>query len=70
MARPTLRLRAVVSCDGRGCDVLGEVLLDPSDLSIDLNTRSIERDPSVELPLGWSQQTYQVLCPKCSAGWK
>jgi hypothetical protein len=46
---------------------MGEVLLDPSDMGLDLNTRSIEPDISVKLPEGWMERPYQILCPKCSA---
>jgi hypothetical protein len=64
MARPTLRLRAVVTCDR--CDVEGDVLVYPRDVTLNMVGSRIDRD--IRPPEGWTEKTHQILCPKCSGG--
>jgi len=60
----SIKLRAVIACEGPGCEATAEVLLDLGDVSLDLNGRVLDV-VNCRVPNHWDDNPKRPRCPMC-----
>ena len=66
----SVKFKAIVECGDwggcEGCEKTADILVDPSDIRLDLNGQRIEDVDIRDLPEGWTYMSYTLRCPVCT----